>query len=345
MAHLDERKQQILTAVVHSYVRTAEPVASEQILKLVSLPVKSATIRNEMAAMADLGYLRQPHTSAGRIPSDLGYRFFVDRLMEPSPVPESLAQQTRSLDRKVHTVIDELLSETCHILSGMTRLTSLATTPTADDISLSWYDMRPVGAGQVMVLALWSNSELRHCLLSAPDLSGQDYEQIGNVVGKCLIGKSASQISDAVLPSPAVVSGSAYTFLASLQELLVGMAKGARVPEVLVDSPSHLMRQPEFHEGDSLEYVLSVLEDRQTIVRLLEGVSAGSRAQVVIGHENPIEPLRNCSVVAAAYSPKRGVRGAIGVFGPTRMDYAGIVSAVEFVAQSLSRTLAGLFAS
>lgn len=345
MAHLDERKQQILTAVVHSYVRTAEPVASEQILKLVSLPVKSATIRNEMAAMADLGYLRQPHTSAGRIPSDLGYRFFVDRLMEPSPVPESLAQQTRSLDQKVHTVIDELLRQTCHILSGMTRLTSLATTPTADDISLSWYDMRPVGAGQVMVLALWSNSELRHSLLSSPDLAGQDYEQIGNVVGKSLIGRTSSQISESVLPSPAEISGPAYTFLSSLKELLVEMARGASMPEVLVDSPSHLMRQPEFHEGDSLEYVLSVLEDRQTIARLLEGVSAGSRAQIVIGHENPIEPLRNCSVVAAAYSPKRGVRGAIGVFGPTRMDYAGIVSAVEFVSQSLSRTLAGLFAS
>lgn len=336
---LDNRKQQILKAVVQYHVRTAEPVSSGDISSIPGLGVKSATVRNEMAAMSDLGYLTQPHTSAGRIPSDTGYRFFVDRLMaRRSYLPHDTQQEPDRVLRE-RTAVDDVIGATCRILSAITQLTALATVPTSGSIRLRWMDIRRIGPNQVLLLTLWSNGQLRQATLEAPRVSDALIRRLLQVLDDTISGQTAEQIQAFELPPDLHIPREARQLVLGLQESMKAVARDASAPEVFVDGTSWFARQPEFADRAAIELVLSVLDESSTMAQLLQAAAVGEDPQVLIGRENPVEPLRSCSIVAGAYRTRSGMSGSVGVCGPTRMDYERAVAAVRYVIQAVSSAL------
>ncbi|MCC6485128.1 MAG: heat-inducible transcription repressor HrcA [Armatimonadetes bacterium] len=338
--NLDERKQKILKAVVHEHVRTAEPVASEQIAVACKLGVKSATIRNEMAEMADLGYLRQPHTSSGRVPSDRGYRFYVDYLMPHSSLNPSHLKRGEAVLVREHSAVDDLVAGTCRLLSAITELTAVATAPTAEALTLKWLDLRQVASDKVMLWTLWSNGQLRHAILTCGRVSADVLRLAGRRLAERVTGATEDELrlglKEAATGHDAPIARMVSVALQMVQEIAADVSE----PEVFIDGASYFARHPEFHEHETMELVLSVLEQHATVASLLRAAAVGERPQVVIGTENPLEPLRACSLVAASYGDRSGIGGSIGVCGPTRMDYAHVIAAIEVIARNLSSALA-----
>lgn len=343
--NLDERKQKILRAVVHEHVRTAEPVASDQIAAACELSVKSATIRNEMAEMSELGYLRQPHTSAGRVPSDRGYRFYVDFLMPHSSLPAAHVRRGEAVVVREHSAVDDLVAGTCRLLSAITELTAVATAPTAERLTLKWLELRRVATDKVMLLTLWSSGQLRHAIMNAPPLRSGSLKAVGQILSEKLTGSTEDDLRSGVMEAFAFHDSPAARLTLTAVQAVKEIAADVVQPEVFIDGTSYFARQPEFHERSAMELVLSVLEEHATVASLLRAAAVGGHPQVVIGEENPLEPLRACSLVAASYGAQSGVGGSIGVCGPTRMDYSRVTAAVEVTRRNLSSALASMLPS
>lgn len=341
---LDERKQKILAAVIHTHVRTAGPVASEQISSYCDLGVKSATIRNEMAEMSDLGYLRQPHTSAGRIPSDKGYRFYVDRLMPRQAWP-MLSYDHAPEHFRVHSAVDDLMAATCRVLSALTNLVAMATAPSSERVALQWLDARRVASDRLVIMTLWSNGQIRHSLLPWASAEPQAIERALRSVAAVSVGKAHDQFGELSLDEASASAPKSGALASAMLDVLKQIASDAASPEVFVDGTSYFASQPEFRENPAMQLVLAVLEEHATLARVLEAAAVGPQVRAVIGHENPLEPLRDCSLVAVEYASRNGVGGGIGVFGPTRMDYARAAAAVDYVARSLSSALSDILPS
>ena len=353
---LDERKQKILQAVVWHYVETAEPVGSENLAQRYGeWGVKSATIRNALADLADLGYLRQPHTSAGRIPSDQGYRFYVDHLMTEARAPgdEAMARSREEMEERRAETLERILRQTCALLTQMTRYTAVATPPQPSDIVLRQLFAAPAGPDALLIVAMLSTGGSEHRILAgeAALLAGQEpaaLTQALNAVNAAFAGANLD-ILQGIAPSlaPNDLNGHAarslYLALAeSARQIARSVSGGSERP--VVEGATEILRHPEFQDVAKLEGVLDALQTRASIGDH-PGESTGKKCPapaVLIGRENPVEPLQECSVVTAYYYIGTRERGTLGVVGPTRMDYDRTVPAVSLMAKSLSDLLTRL---
>ena len=350
---LGERKQKILQAVVWSYVETAEPVGSGDLAARYSAwGVKSATIRNEMADLAEQGYLRQPHTSAGRIPSDRGYRFYVNHLMIEREVNESAAASTRrEFEADRAETLERLLRQTCALLTQMTRYTSVATPPRPADTTLRQVFAAPAGADCLLIVALLSTSDTENRLLSgqaARDAVGDPaaLTEATNAFNAQWGGKTletlASLSAEGATPNQ-LTSPTARSLYVAVAESVRHVARAAASDErVVIEGTSEILRQPEFQDAAKLEGVIDTL---QTKARIFEIVARGpfdTETTVVIGAENRFEALHECSIITAPYYIGTRERGTLGVVGPTRMDYDRTMPAVSFMARNLSELLSHL---
>ena len=340
---LDERKQKILGAVVRDYVETVKPVGSEDLAARHPWGVKSATIRNELAELAELGYLRQPHTSAGRIPSDQGYRFYVDHLMVARTIEDSLNGDGQAVD------LERLLRQTCALLTRMTSYTSVATPPRPADTRLNRVFVSPAGDGRLLVVALFSTGQAENSLLgpaegAASEATASQIVALGNALDAAFAGQTLDAIaaSDAA-PAPPEFAPPQRSRFEALAHAIRRMAQSAAdEDQVYLEGTREILRQPEFRDVSKIESVLETLQRRTLLYQTLSRALWQSDMTVVIGAENPVQAMQECSVVTASYYVGTRERGTIGVVGPTRMDYDRAVPAVSFFARSLSQTLTRL---
>lgn len=346
IAPIDHRKQVILKAVVTDYVRTVEPVGSHTLMTHYSLGVKSATIRNEMAELAELGYLHQPHTSAGRIPSDLGYRFYVDRLMEAGGLARAEAASVRDRLSPRRTEMDIILEQTCRILSDLAQYASVATHPVLKDARISHISVAHVGQDKLLALLVLDDGRVLHEFL---DLSPQsrkiDPAAATNFLMLKLNGETLESASttETAAEDPAELR----ELLARVTDFIKRESASIDETDVTTEGTGYIVQQPEFRDRKRLEAVLSVLEERSALYKLFSSVilsssKHGPRVTVIIGTENPLEEMRDCSFVGARYRIAGRAAGTIGVLGPTRMDYRRAVSAVDFMARNLGDLLTAL---
>ncbi len=336
---LDERKQKILGAVVRDYVETVRPVGSEDLAARHPWGVKSATIRNELAELSELGYLRQPHTSAGRIPSDQGYRFYVDHLMVLREMDTS-AQQ----DGERPSELDRLLRQTCALLTRHTSYTSVATPPRPADVVIRQIVVSPVSEERLLLVLLLSTGQVENLLLPDADaLSPSDCVSLVNALNAAFAGKTLAALCALAAPFPAPASFSALLrgWHETLAAAVCRMAQRASEEEVFLEGAGEILRQPEFRETTKWEGVLDTLQTRTLLLQTLSR-ALGPDVAVVIGTENHIAAMQECSIVSASYYVGTRERGTIGVVGPTRMDYDRAVPAVGFFARALTRTLTHL---
>jgi len=341
IAHIDLRKQVILKAVVTDYVRTAEPVGSHALMAHYSLGVKSATIRNEMAELAELGYLHQPHTSAGRVPSDMGYRFYVDRLMEAGGLARAEAASIRDRLSGRRTEMDIILEQTCRILSDLAHYASVATHPVLKNARVSHVSVAHVGQDKLLALLVLDNGRVLHEFVElSPQSRKIDPVTATNYLKRMLDSKtleSASATSASPEDAPDMKE-----LLAKVIEFIKREFEPTEETDVTTEGTGYIVGQPEFRDARRLEAVLSVLEQRGALYKLFSSVYLGGEVTVIIGSENPLEQMRDCSFVGARYRIGGRAAGTIGVLGPTRMDYRRAISAVDFMARNLGELLTAL---
>jgi heat-inducible transcriptional repressor len=334
---LDPRKQTILRAVVVEYVAAAEPVGSEQLVQRYGLGVKSATVRNELAEMSELGYLEQPHTSAGRIPSDLGYRFFVDRLVVRSQVEQATQQKVREA-AEGGDVLEGLLRDTVRVLSRVTHLLGVATTVRDPGVTIRTAVVSALGPTQALMVIALSNGHVENRMIECPGgLTLTDLGMANESLARATVGKSLKSLVRAKAP---VIAGSPAA--EKLGGILWGhirtVAREGSRGILVTEGEEFMLAQPEFQRDvSSLQTLLHELADSDV---LYEALAPGESIQeVTIGRENRVAPMRRLSVIRHSFFVGDTEAGVIALVGPTRMPYDKGMPLVAFTAQALSESL------
>ncbi len=331
---LTSRQRLLLEAIVRAYVERAEPVGSEWLAQNQTLGVRSATIRNELADMTERGYLRQPHTSAGRIPATPGYRFFVEQLLQQgTPIPAGL-QTLRLLWQIPELDVEALLAQTCRALSQSTRYTSVASPPTEPQPRVRQIHIARVSESRVLVVAVLQNGRVIHRFADlAQPLAIGDAERLGNVLDDWFRDTEPTHAAlPAVMPDDLVPQ---EEILRSLVDVVVrSAAEGDE--NLFLDGTGHMLEQPEFREVEKVEPLIRLLDDRRRAYDALREMVTESRLTVVIGEESSRQEMQPCAMVAARYHVGDRLTGWVGVLGPTRMRYDETLPAVQLAADALS---------
>lgn len=336
---LDERKAAILRAVVEEYIDTAQPVGSAHVVKSSDVHVSSATVRNDMATLEQEGYLRQPHTSAGRIPTEKGYRFFVDNLGSPAALRGSDAVQVRSFFEHAHGEIEQMLQDTSQLLGDLTSYAGVVVGAPQTEATLRSVQVVGLTQSAALVVAVLSNGAVeKHSIdltEGGPALTdGIGEERIGAVTAHLaahLIGSERTRL--ATLPK----TGDAATdALCELAVRSLHSDSGEDPDQVFVGGTSRIARA--FDAIETVREVLGILEQQYVVVTLLRDV-IDRGLQVAIGTETGMAPLADCALIVAPYQVEGQPSGTIGVLGPARMDYPQALAAVAVVSHRLSQRL------
>ena len=338
---MEPRKQNILKAVVREFTVTAVPVGSQALVSRHFVNLSSATVRNELSELADLGYLVQPHTSAGRIPTDRGYRYFVDFLMDLEPVPAPVESFIQGELRTAPADPQALLERVATTVAAVTRNAAIATLPHGPQARVKHVDLVSLEPAEVLVILLVEGNLIRQQVMTVSRPADQaELSRLANKLNRDLVGKDRDGLA---LRLKRLGRGLEREIVTRLSQTLELFERGAETL-VLHDGVRNLLRQPEFAEASRLGQVLEVLEETRYLATLLQELVAESEMQIVIGSENQTSQLRSCTVVLTTYGPTRRIRGVLGVLGPTRMDYGQVVGRLQAVARSASERMGEVYA-
>lgn len=337
---LDNRKQQVLVAIIKDYIATAEPVGSRTIARKYKLGVSPATIRNEMADLEELGYIEQPHTSAGRIPSNLGYRYYVDNLMQK----EELTWEEEELIQKNYRTkvrdVGQVIQRTGQLLANLTKCAAIVMTPQLGVSFFKHIQIIPLSPGQGMVVVVTDTGAVHHRIIEIPEsISPADLEVISSVLNRKLQGHTIESIRFTLIREIYFELAKQKVVLDMAMELVRDSLALEKGDKIYLGGIFNILSQPEFSNVEKVKTLLSILEQEDLITNLLAGGMKSSGVTVRIGGELSFEKMRDCSMVMATYQIDGRPVGSIGVLGPTRMNYARVVSVVEYITKNLSQVM------
>lgn len=330
---LDQRKKDVLKAVVEDYIVTAEPVASKTLVEKYKLPVSSATVRNAMAELEHLGYLEQPHTSAGRVPSDRGYREYVEHLMPHDSVQaDQQLEIVNALSPHMNEMTD-LLKQASWILSEGTGYTSLAVSPRLNASSLKQLKMLMIEPGKVLVVIVLSVGLVKDRIIRLPDILGpKQLGDLSDAIEKHLDGIKLKDITLVTVQSSVQNSDLPESLLNQVAYEAYNAIKQADHLETYIDGMPKLFSHPEFRNVDRAGEMINALRDDKMIVCMMDGKTD---FVLRIGQELQQDEFRGCSFVAATFRYPGEISGSIGVIGPKRMEYSRVISQVSFIRKTL----------
>jgi heat-inducible transcriptional repressor len=336
--NLNSRELRILQNLINHYIQTADPVGSRVIANKFRMGLSPATIRNTMQDLEELGLIRQPHTSAGRIPTDSGYRVFVDMLLKAEPLSEAEKNKIRSMINAANKGIDAILSQASKILGEITSELGITIAPKFDAGILTRIELIPVAEGKLLVIVAVASGLARTILMEVESsIETEELRQMEEVLNERLAGLSLGHIRK------------------TLNERLAGTNCSPRLLKLFIDTKAavwedqgneklhytgtdNLVNQPEFADREKLTDFLKLLEEQKALMEFVQSKSMGEGLIITIGSENAINEIQNCSLVTSNY--KVGdLTGTIGIIGPTRMPYSKLVSIVEYTAKSLTDAL------
>lgn len=338
---LDDRQGEILKSVIQAHVLTGEPVGSRTLSRGAGLDLSPATIRNVMSDLEERGLLSSPHASAGRIPTDLAYRLYVDRLMSRPPIDAGHAHAIDEALQHRRGEIQELLSEAARQLSRVSQHVGVVLVPDMRRIIVEHLEFVRLDGHRVVAILVDRAGVVHNRILEVADAFDQpDLDRVGNELSQRFGGKTLPAIREAIARE-LMEERSAYdrrrARLLELGRDALNVDEDAS--DVLVEGASNLVGALESNGLTRTKELLRTLEQKGRLVDLLESVLAGQGVQVVIGHENPVSSLSDLSVVAATYRAGDRVLGTVGVVGPTRMEYARAIALVDYLAHVLTRFL------
>ena len=333
-----ERKKQILRAIVDSYIRTAEPVGSKTISQLPGMDFSPATIRNEMADLTSMGLLEQPHTSAGRVPSAAGYRLYVDELMQDYRLS---MDETKTINQAMEVKmqeVDKMISQVGKLVSKMTDLPAYAVAARSTQRTVKRFDLILAEAGSFILVVMLSDNQVQNKLIRLPlDVSQEDLRLLSAVLNASLTELTADEITPELLAKVTRSAAGAASLVPVIVDYTVELLKKTH-SEVYMTGQAKLLGQPEYHDVEKAQEVLTSL-DEDVISNLPATLSSGT-TQILVGPENVAKELKDSSVVITKFDIGDGMQGMIGVVGPTRMDYAKITARLSYFAENLGRMFA-----
>ena len=336
---LDDRKLEVLRAIVEDYVATQEPVGSRSLLDRHQLGVSPATVRNDMAALEEEGFITQPHTSAGRIPTDKGYRLFVDRLSQVKPLT---AAERRAIATLLEGAIDldDVVQRSVRLLAQLTRQVAIVQYPTLSRSTVRHVEVVPLGNARMLVVLILSTGRVEQRVVELPrELDEEQTADLRTRLNRAVVGERLAIASAELVALPEQFGPVDRAPVAVLVAALIEAMSDHRSDErVAVGGTANLAR---FGDGFDLAIrpMLEALEEHVVLLKLLGEATSGGAVMVRIGAEGPYEQLSSTSVVTTGYGPHDEAVATLGIVGPTRMDYPGTMAAVRAVARYVSRIL------
>lgn len=336
--NLGDRKRLILQAIIEDYINTAEPVGSRTISKKYLTSTSPATIRNEMADLEEMGYIEQPHTSAGRIPSDKGYRLYVDNMMEQQAINKSQNDMIKKEFTDTLGEIDRLIKHASKLLSQMTQYTSIITTPQVNKTSLKHIQLIKINPDTVLAIIITDAGIVKNSVLRLlGDLPNDALEKISRILNENLCGMCVEDIAGMSLQDiPESYTGFREVVEQILPELIQTLVYSDTV-EVYHDGAANILNLPEFNDINKARTFLNTLEEKDLLFNILK--DSQENINVSIGSENKHQQFQNCSLITATYKLNGKTIGSIGVIGPTRMEYSKVISVVDCMTNNLSDIL------
>ena len=335
---ISARKKKILAAVVDEYIRTAEPVGSKTIAATAGLGCSSATIRNELSELTALGYLEQPHTSAGRILSPQGYRFYVNELMERQKLSleESETINTRLMEKMEQ--LDRLMSDAGRLAGQLTGYPALALS-VPRSATVRRFDLIYIDANTFIIVLLLENNAVKNKLVHLPFSVEQSMiQKLAALFNAGFTGLTEENITPVLISATERAARDTMGLTSIIAAYTIEVLTESREGQAFVTGESRLLQHPEFRDPDKAHRVISYLSDSSHLLDL-PGQAVSDSVRVIIGPENVAEELRDSSVVMASYDAGEGQRGLIGVVGPLRMDYSAVAAKLQYIADGLSRLL------
>ena len=337
---LGKRKEMILAAVVEHYISTGEPIGSKMLMQTLPISVSSATIRNEMSELSELGLLEQPHTSAGRVPSQKGYRYYIDNLMNRDTLSDDeMFMMKNELERSMGSP-DKLLSKAGEMLAKMTGCAALSTTPTDEGAVIKHIELMPVGTKIAMIVMMTSGGVIKNGICKTEtEITRDMVDTFYDIVRECFIGKPVSDVGTVMIQTLVASLGMNALAMSPLFVVLADIANQALQAEIRLEGEQNLLHHREF--GNNAYEMMQFFDEKDKLERALS--SSKNPLEVIIGRENMYRQLENSSMIISRYSIKGHDGGVIGIIGPTRLNYAKLIPSIEYLTDLVSKMLTDTF--
>ena len=331
---LDERKMKILQAIIRNYLETGEPVGSRTISKYTDLNLSSATIRNEMADLEELGYILQPHTSAGRIPSDKGYRLYVDNMMrEKEKEVEEIKGMLLEKEDKHMAPSVALSSQVAKVLAANTNYATMISAPQAKKNKLKFIQLSKVDARQLLAVIVVEGNVIKNNMLQMEEeLDDETLLKLNILLNTHLNGLTVEEINLGMISTMKKQAGIHSDIVSEVIDAVADAIKADEDLEIYTSGTNNIFRYPELADNQKASELINTFEEKQMLTELVQETLADENntgIQVYIGEETPIKTMKDCSIVTATYELEEGMRGTIGIIGPTRMDYDKVVDTLK----------------
>lgn len=333
---LDDRKKKILHTIIKTYLETGEPVGSRTISKYTDLNLSSATIRNEMADLEDLGYIIQPHTSAGRIPSDMGYRWYVDMLMEEKEqeVTEMREQMLEKADK-----MDQILKQAAKVLASSTNYATMVSAPTYNRNKLKFIQLSQVDDNQIIAVIVMEGNIIKNKIVTVEEtLSNETLLKLNMLLNTALNGMSIEEINLGMIARLKEQAGSHSEVIGDVLDAVATTIQVDNDMEIYTSGATNVFKYPELSDSQSAKEIINAFEEKQLLQEIVtETLSKEENKgiQVYIGNETPMASMKDCSVVTATYELGEGMQGTIGIIGPKRMDYEHVMKTLKTLMNEL----------
>ncbi len=332
---LDERKTVILKAIIKNYLETGEPVGSRTISKYTDLNLSSATIRNEMADLEELGFIVQPHTSAGRIPSDKGYRFYVDSMMLEH---EKEVEQLKDVLLEKEEKLDHMLKQAAKLMAVNTNYATMVTAPRNSRNVLKFLQLSRMDDSHILAVIVIEGNVIKNTVIEVTEtLNDETMLKLNILLNTHLNGLSAEEINLGLISSLKQQAGMYGPIIAEVIDAVAETIKEDEDLEIYTSGANNIFKYPELSDNQKASDLINAFEEKQLLTQLIDDTNAegSNEIKVYIGEESPIQTMKDCSIVTANYEFGDGMRGMIGIIGPKRMDYDKVVGTIKTIKSQL----------
>ncbi|NMA83275.1 MAG: heat-inducible transcription repressor HrcA [Epulopiscium sp.] len=343
---LNKRKLQILHAIISDYLETAEPVGSRTISKKYNLGISSATIRNEMADLEELGFIIQPHTSAGRIPSDQGYRLYVEQLMDYSAIEIQQLEIVRQIITEKIDKIESMIQDISKLVAMITNYTTLISTPQTHKAKLKHIQLVPLDERTIIIVTVTDSNLVRNHLLNiVKPISSHALIQLSNMLNQALQGLTLEEMNSSLIGELKQQMGEYGVIMEDVFHIIVETIQSVNEPEIYLSGAIRILDFPEFNDVLKAKTLFHALEEKEFLTSILSPKPSKQKhnnISITIGNENPVEEMKDCSIVTTTYKMGDQTVGTIGILGPTRMDYGRVVATLSNLVEHMDHMIRGL---
>lgn len=335
---LGDRKLKILHAIIQTYLETGEPVGSRTISKYTDLNLSSATIRNEMADLEEMGYIIQPHTSAGRIPSDKGYRLYVDMLMQEKE--QELSEMQEQMLQKADKM-EQLLKQAARVLANSTNYATMVSTPMSSANKLKFIQLSMVDEEQVIAVIVLDGNVIKNKIINiAEPISNENLLKLNMLLNTTLTGMPIDEINLGLIARLKEQAGIHSEVVGNVLDAVADAIQVDEDMQIYTSGATNIFKYPELSDKQSAQEIISAFEEKQQLTELVTQTLSqedNTGIQVYIGNETPVQTMKDCSVVTATYELGDGMKGTIGIIGPKRMDYEHVLKSMKRLQNELDQ--------